>query len=106
MVADVGKMAVLALTIVSLAVLRFADAVSEEFFGGVMLLVVGYLIGNGVNAVRGKAPSPVFAPSPNKLTSPDTLQELANYLAPILAGLPYATDGPAQAADDAHEART
>ena len=94
MIADVGKMALLGLVIIVLAVLRLNDAISAEWFGGTMLLVVGYLIGNGVNAVRGKAPSPVFAPKPDQLTD-DALRRLAEYIAPLAANLAR------QATDDA-----
>lgn len=62
-VSDVGKMAGLATITVGLFLLILLDKITfddaEPFLWG----IVGYLIGNGVSAVRGRAPSPVIVPS-------------------------------------------
>lgn len=61
-VGDLGKLVLFGLVIVVLGVLRALDAVTEQLFGAALLPMVGYVIGNGVQAMRGKAPSPVFVP--------------------------------------------
>jgi hypothetical protein len=62
-VSDVGKLAFLVVVTLGMFALVFTG---ESEFADVdqwLTLVVGYLFGNGVNAVRKRAPSPVILPS-------------------------------------------
>lgn len=84
MISDYGKFALFIVIILSNAVLRYAGQITEDTFRYVLVGIVFYLIGNGVQAVRGKAPSPVLVPKPENL-APDQLDALAKAIAPGLA---------------------
>ena len=47
------------------------------------VLIIGYLIGNGVQIARGRAPSPVLVPKADQL-APEQLGALAAAIAPHL----------------------
>lgn len=74
-----GKLLVLALTVIGC----FAYIVASLFHPtdttpawALMTLVVGYLIGNGVGAVKGVAQAPVFQPtSPEKVAANQVVAE-------------------------------
>lgn len=87
MIRDHGKFVLFALVLVMMGALRAIDAVDVATFRGVLLLIVGYLVGNGVQAVRGKAPSPVFVPTAARAgeSAASDLAPLAAALAPIVA---------------------
>lgn len=59
---DYGKMVMQALLMVVVMVLALANVIDGDFVKVMMGTILGYLFGNGVNAVRGTAPSPVIAP--------------------------------------------
>ena len=84
MISDYGKFALFVVIIVTNAVLRYAGQITEDTFRYVLVGIVFYLIGNGVQVVRGRAPSPVLVPKPENL-APDQLDALAQALAPGLA---------------------
>lgn len=65
-VADVGKLALLALVVVGLFGGLIVGNIAMEDIDQYFLLIIGYLIGNGVNAVRRKAPSSVIVPNVNR----------------------------------------
>lgn len=57
---DAGKLALLLVVIVGLFAGLMVGRITEQVFVPFMTLVVGYLIGNGVNAARGTPGSPVL----------------------------------------------
>jgi hypothetical protein len=57
---DIGKMGLLALAMVCLTVARITNTLAEPAFYGLMGAIIGYLIGNGVNAVRSLPGSPTL----------------------------------------------
>lgn len=61
-VADVGKLLMLTLVIVGVFALLLAGRVTWDEAETPLGIIVGYLVGNGVNAVRGSAPSSVVLP--------------------------------------------
>jgi len=74
MVNDVGKMVLLGIALIGgllFATVGLIRNVPEAYATGFGLIgtVVGYLCGNGVNAARGEAPSPVFVPTPERIES-------------------------------------
>ena len=71
-IADYGKLGVLIAVLVAATVLALAGVISGDFVGGVLLLELGYVTGNGVNAIRKKAPSAVLAPA----DAPNVLREI------------------------------
>jgi hypothetical protein len=62
-----GKLAVLGLTVLGcfgyIIAATFAQSADTTPAWALMTLIVGYLIGNGVGAIRGVAQAPVFTPS-------------------------------------------
>lgn len=62
MVHDVGKLALLAVTLVGMFALRAVGQIDDAGFYSVTGAVVGYLTGNGVLAARRQRPSPAIAP--------------------------------------------
>ncbi len=62
MVADVGKLAMLALVVVSVTILAALDVLPADSTERALTLILGYLVGNGVLARTKQAPSPVLAP--------------------------------------------
>lgn len=72
MVADVGKMCLLGIALLGGFVLAIMGGIVHDTQMmtagvGVIATALGYLAGNGVNAVRGQAPSPVFVPRPETI---------------------------------------
>jgi hypothetical protein len=61
-VSDVGKMAGLATITLGLFVLIMANKITFDDAAPFLTLILGYLVGNGVSAVRGRAPSSVIVP--------------------------------------------
>lgn len=59
-VSDVGKLGILAGVIVGLFVLVLFGKATMEQIDQYLLLILGYVVGNGVNAMRRKAPSSVL----------------------------------------------
>lgn len=64
MVHDVGKLTLLAVTLLGMFVLRSTGQIDDAGFYSIVGAVVGYLTGNGVLAARNKAPSPAIGPRP------------------------------------------
>lgn len=62
MVADVGKLFMLALIAILASALAAARVLSPDVVDRVLTVELGYLLGNGVLARRREAPSPVLAP--------------------------------------------
>lgn len=62
MVHDVGKLALLAVTLVGMFGLRLVGQIDDAGFYSVTGAVVGYLTGNGVLAARRRPPSPAIGP--------------------------------------------
>lgn len=63
MIRDTGKLALFALIILGLMVLRGLGELDPADFRLFLGVIIAYLVGNGVQAIRGKAPSPVIVPS-------------------------------------------
>lgn len=60
---DYGKMIVLIVLTAGLIVLRATGSLSETEFGILIGSILGYIIGNGRNAIAGDPPSPVITSS-------------------------------------------
>jgi len=59
---DHGKLFLLALALILATVLGVVGVFSGEVVAGLFLVVIGYVTGNGVLAIRGKSPSPLLSP--------------------------------------------
>lgn len=57
---DLGKSALLGLVVVGLVILVAVGRATLDDVMPIFTMVVGYLVGNGVNAIRKNAPSPVL----------------------------------------------
>lgn len=57
---DLGKSLLLAIVVVGLVATVLTGRATLDEIMPILTLVVGYLVGNGVNAVRRNAPSPVL----------------------------------------------
>lgn len=62
MIADWGKLGLLAFIVLVTAVLGAIHVLDGAATMGVLLIILGYLTGNGVLARSKSAPSPVLAP--------------------------------------------
>lgn len=72
MVNDIGKLVLLAIGLlggIAVVVIGSVTHDSATVTTGVAIIgpVLGYMTGNGVLAARGEAPSPVYAPSPDRI---------------------------------------
>lgn len=65
---DYGKMIMQGLLLGAVVALAIVGKISADVVQGVIFAMVGYLFGNGVNAVRKTPPSPMLAPSPKRIT--------------------------------------
>lgn len=59
---DLGKSLLLAIVVVGLVAMVMTGRATLDEIMPILTLIVGYLVGNGVNAVRRNAPSPVLVP--------------------------------------------
>lgn len=63
MISDIGKLVVITIIVITVLVgLMLGTFQNVEAAWGVIGTLIGYIVGNGVNAVRGNAPSPVIVP--------------------------------------------
>jgi hypothetical protein len=87
---DVGKLIGLIVVVICATVLRATDHLEPSEFSYMVGPVVGYIVGNGVGAVRRSVPSPVIAPrwTPDELAAMTTpqLEALHDSLAKVLQG--------------------
>lgn len=67
---DYGKLIVIVVILVAMSVLAAVGRVSADSAVALYLVVLGYVTGNGVLAVRKKPPSPM-------VTNPKTARQLA-----------------------------
>lgn len=78
---DIGKLAGLLLIAAMAGGLLGTGRMSEGVAAGIIGGVVGYLTGNGVNAVRRNAPSPVLVPRmPDEHVEDEAVVEAARRL--------------------------
>lgn len=64
---DYGKMIVLIVITVGLIFLQATNSIEDTTFVGGLGVILGYVTGNGVNAVRKSAPSAVLTTSQQRL---------------------------------------
>lgn len=74
---DYGKMIMQVLVLIAVTVLAVTHTVTGDFVQVIIGAMVGYLFGNGVNAVRKTPPSPMLAPSPKRITDDATTDNTA-----------------------------
>ncbi len=67
MLRDYGKLLGLLGALAAVTVLLMTDNLDPVAGAGLIGTIVGYLTGNGQNAVNGNAPSTVFSPPPGKV---------------------------------------
>ena len=72
---DIGKMALLALVAIIAGAGLATGKLTETAAVGVLGTIVGYLTGNGVNAVRRNAPSPVIVARETEIALPADVAE-------------------------------
>lgn len=68
---DYGKLILLLAALAATLVAALAGVIDGDTFEKLLILEVGYVIGNGVNAVRRQPPSPVLVPRLER-QDPDT----------------------------------
>lgn len=68
-IADYGKLGLIALIVVCVTTLAAVDVLDGAAVDRTLTVIVGYLLGNGVNAMRKNAPVPVLTASQDRLTA-------------------------------------
>lgn len=64
---DLGKLSLFVLILLGLFALRASDKLDAADFRLFLGIIIAYLVGNGVQAIRGKAPSPVLITGPGSI---------------------------------------